>query len=125
MATVPDDIKRGRLSRAEEAAIVDLAARNFSPGRIAQKLNRHPATINYAMHRLHLRAVARRDFAYFRGGVPVKSFSPTEDAYLTALRVQGLSHTQIAILLTHRFGHPRSSHTIGVRLALLANAEAA
>lgn len=122
MNRVPPDIKRGLLSDEEKAEIVRLAERKFTPGRIAQKLNRHPVTVGYAMHRLGLRTLAKRDFCYLRNGVLVKSFCDEEDAYLSALRVQGLTTLKIAEMCTAKFGHRRSAHTIGVRLVLLSNA---
>lgn len=126
MATrVPDTIKRGLLTPAENEQIVELAGRGLSAGRIAQKLNRHPVTVGYAMHRLGLRKLMRKSFAYVRNGVEVRSFSAEEDALLTALRVQGHSTTKIAEVLTKRFGHKRSPHTVNVRLVLLSNDEEA
>lgn len=125
MTRVPDTIKRGLLTPAENEQIAALADRGFSAGRIALKLNRHPVTVSYAMHRLGVRTLVLKDFDYVRNGVRVKSFSRDEDAFLTALRVQGYPVTKIAELVTKRFGHKRSAHTIGVRLILLSNAEAA
>jgi hypothetical protein len=120
---VPEDIKRGRLTPAELEAIASLAERKFSCGRIAQRLNRHPVTVGYAMHRLGVRVLARRSFSYVRKGGPVKSFCQAEDAYLTELRTSGVPVSRIAELLTERFGHRRSDHTVRVRLVLLSNAE--
>lgn len=124
-ARIPHDIKRGRLSKAELEQITELGEAGWRSGRIAVKMHRHPATVTYAMHRLGLRELTHRDFAYQRNGVLVKSFSREEDDYLTALRVEGLSVCKIAPLVTARFGHRRSAHTINVRLVLLSNAEAA
>jgi len=36
-------IKRGRMSAEENAAVEAFAAGGMKPGRVAQKLNRHPA----------------------------------------------------------------------------------
>lgn len=125
MTRVPDTIKRGLLTPEENEQIAALADRGFGAGRIAQKLNRHPATVSYAMHRLGVRRLTRRDFSYVRNGVVVKSFSAEEDAFITALRVQGCKTPKIAQLVTKLFGHPRSPHTINMRLVVLSNAEAA
>lgn len=122
---VPDTIKHGRLTSAENEQILELAERGFSSGRIAQKLNRHPVTISYAMHRLGCRKLVLKTFSYVRNGVLVKSFSREEDAYITALRIQDYPTTKIAELVTKRFGHPRSPHTINVRLVLLSNLDEA
>lgn len=124
MSSVPATILRGRLSEAELEQIEALAERRLSPGIIAMRLNRHPATVGYAMHRMGLRTLAKREFSYVRNGVAVKSFSAEEDAFVTALRVQGFTTTKIAGLVTKRFGHRRSPHTINVRLVLLSNSDA-
>ena len=123
---IPSDIKHGRLTGEESEQIVVMAERGLSAGRIAQKLNRHPVTISYAMHRLGVRKLQLREFSYVRKGVLVKSFSREEDAFLSALRVQGFTTTtKIAELLTKRFGHKRSAHTVNVRLVLLSNLDEA
>lgn len=121
MSRVPEGILRGRLSTDEEAEIISLAERRFSPGRVAQKLNRHPGTINFAFHRLGLRELKPAKFAYVRNGVEVRSFSPEEDAWITALRVQGYTTTAIAEMGAKRWGHPRTAATINMRLTMLAN----
>jgi IS30 family transposase len=123
MSRVPEGIRRGRLTDAEEERIVELADRGLGAGPIALKLNRHPVTVGYAMHRLGVRKLARRTFAYTRNGRPVKSFSDDEDRLITALRIEGHSTVRIAEIVTERFGHRRSAHTINVRLVLLSNAE--
>ncbi len=116
-------IVRGLLTPAENEAIIAMADAGHSPGRIAQKLNRHPSTVGYAMHRLGLRKLQLRAFSYVRNGVAVRSFSREEDAFLTALRIQGYSTPKIAAMCSKRFGHVRSAHTIQVRLVLLSNLE--
>jgi hypothetical protein len=118
-------IKRGRLSEGELERVTSLAERGFKSGRIAQLLNRHPATVNYAMHRLGLRTVMLREFDYIRNGVRVKSFSRDEDALIVALRVQSYPVETIAKVVSKRFGHPRTAHTVNIRLVLLSNSEAA
>lgn len=122
---VPPDILRGRLTQAENERVIELADAGLTAGRIAQRLNRHPVTINYAMHRLGVRTVVLREFDYLRKGVRVKSFSRKEDAFLVALRVQDFKVGKIAEMVTTRFGHHRSAHTINVRLVLLSNLEGA
>src|SRR5689334_21512613 len=121
MTRVPNNIKRGLLTPTEKEQIVELAERGWSSGRIAGRLNRHPATVSYAMHRLGVRTLVRRDFSYVRKGVVVKSFSAEEDALVLELRTRGLPTTKIAPIVSERFGHRRSAHTIGVRLVLLSN----
>lgn len=117
-----DTIKRGALSQDELEQIDELATRGMGPGQIALKLNRHPGTVNYAMHRLGHRKLTRRSVSYVRNGVEVKSFSAEEDAFVQALRCQDFTTTEIAELATKRFGHRRSPHTINIRLVMLASA---
>jgi len=124
VACIPATTKRGRLTDEELEQIDTMATRGAGPGQIALRLNRHPGTVNYAMHRLGHRPLVRRSVTYVRKGVVVKSFSAEEDAYIVALRVQGFTNTKIADLVTRRFGHPRSPHTINIRLIMLASAEA-
>jgi hypothetical protein len=122
MARVPDTIKRGRLTPDEFEKIDALAGRGLTPGQIALRLNRHPGTVNYAMHRLGHRKLTRRSTTYTRNGVVVKPFSAEEDAFIQALRVQDFSTAKIADLVGKRFGHPRTPHTINIRLIMLASA---
>lgn len=122
---VPANINRGLMSKAELAQTEALAARGFTAGRIAQRLNRHPATVSYAMHRLGLRVLKQRQFSYIRNGVLVKSFTAEEDAALTSLRIAGVAVAKIADELTVRFGHRRSAHSVNMRLVMLSNVEAA
>lgn len=119
----PPGIKRGRLSADEEKQIELLAERGSSSGQIALRLNRHPATINFAMHRMGLREPVTRSFAYSRGGRAVKNFSADEDAFIEALRCQRFTYQKIARIAAIRFGHRRSAATIGVRLKMLGNKE--
>lgn len=121
---VPEGIKRGRLSVDEEAAIVELAdEQKLEAGQIALRLNRHPATVSYAMHRLGCRQLTRRTFCYWRAGAVVRSFSPDEDSWMLKRRAAGATTAQIALELGEKFGHPRSPHTVNVRLVLLANVD--
>ena len=115
----------GRLSSAERDTIASLADRGLSAGQIALRMNRHPGTINFAMHALGLKqGPAPADFDYVRAGRRVKSFSREEGAFIQALRVQGYTTTFIAEMVGKRFGHIRSAATINIRLKMLANAEA-
>lgn len=117
---------QGRLTEAEKATIVERAQAGWSAGRIALRLNRHPGTVNFAMHALGLRVVVQRDRDYVRAdGVRCRSFSGEEDAFIQALRIQGFTTPRIAALCEKRFGHPRSAATIGIRLKMIANREEA
>ncbi len=115
------EVKRGRLSKDELAEIDRLGAKGWSPGRIANRLERHPGTVNYAMHRLGHRKLVRRTTSYVRNGVLVVPFSEAEDQMLEKLRGEGLTTTRIAHILGDSFGHPRSAHTVNMRLVMLAS----
>lgn len=117
------NILRGRLSKEELERICALGERGLKAGPIALRLNRHPGTVNYAMHRLGLNTPAQRSFEYVRGGSVVKSFSRDEDGLLSAMRTEGATLGVIAAALTETFGHRRSPHTVAVRLVLLSNVE--
>lgn len=113
---------RGRLSPDERERVVELAERGLNATQIAMRMRRHPGTINFAMHALGVTTLTPRPKrAYMRGGVEVRSFSAEEDAWITALRIQGYSTPEIARIGARRFGHPRSAATIGMRLKMLAN----
>jgi IS30 family transposase len=119
-------IKRGRLSPDETAMIETLAAKGLKSGRIARRLNRHPATINYAMQRMGLKSPVARTFIYVRNGVEVRSFDDDEDAMLEEMSVAGATNSDIARACMSRFSRKRSPHTICIRLKMLAaKAEAA
>lgn len=122
MARVPDTIRRGRLSADEMDRIDELSGRGLGAGQIALRLNRHPGTVNYAMHRLGRRKLTRRSTTYVRNGVLVKSFSAEEDALIEALSASGMKNADIAAQVSAQFGHPRTEHTINVRLVMLASA---
>lgn len=114
----------GRLTDAERDQIVHMAELGMRATQIARVLQRHPGTINFAMHALGVaRLTLRRCKPYNRNGREVHSFSADEDAWITALRIQGYSTPKIATLATLRWGHPRNAATIGIRLKMLANAE--
>lgn len=117
--------KTGRMVPEERAAIEQMAERGLSAPQIAQRLNRHSGTINFAMHALGLKAPQERTFDYVRNGVRVVSFSREEDAFIEALRVQAFTTTKIGELCAKRFGHPRSAATVGTRLKMIANRELA
>lgn len=115
----------GRLTDQERQHIEDLAAAGARPAHIARKLNRRPATIHFHMATNGLKASKLYGAADYttRGGRKVKHFTADEDAYITALRVQGTSLPAIARLATERFQHPRTHSTIGTRLRMLAATE--
>ncbi|TCN30303.1 hypothetical protein [Sinorhizobium americanum] len=117
------NIQRGRLSADELSAIEGLAERGLNAGQIAMRLNRHRATVHFAMTTLGLTTPTERAFRYTRNGSEVVSFSKEEDAFISVLRVQGFTSTKIADLVGKRYGHRRSAATIRIRLMMLANRE--
>ncbi len=115
-------VRRGRLTPEEKARIEQLATeRNWSPGRIALSLGRHPGTINFHMTTHGLRVSTRRGVDLVRrNGSVVKAFTPREDRVIQDLRAQGLSTPKIAAAVAARFRRRRTPSTIGVRLKMLA-----
>lgn len=114
-------IKRGRLSEGERDQIADLVDRGMGVKNIALRLNRHPSTINNELVRIGEGAPKHyRTTSYKRGGSIVRPFSPDEDAWIVALRVQGYTWAKIGELCGKRYGHTRRPATIGTRLRQLA-----
>lgn len=116
------NVKRGRLSDQEREQIAEMADSKKPVAIIARALNRHPATVGYAMYRLGLRRLSRRArTAYWRNGSKVVAFTPEEDAFVERLSLEGVKNKEIGERCGREFGHPRSPHTINVRLAMLAS----
>jgi DNA-binding CsgD family transcriptional regulator len=116
-------IRTGRLSATEREQIERLAERSLTAGQIAQRMQRHAGTINFAMTSMGLRSQVARTFAYTRRGRAVRSFSPDEDALIEALRCQQYTFTKIADVCSKRFDHPRTPATICIRARALATRE--
>lgn len=120
------ELKRGRMSPEEEARVLQLGERGLSSGRVAQLLNRHHSTINWAFYRLGLKAPGpARGKCYVRNGRTVRQFTAEEDSYIETLRIAGHSRSAIARAANARFGTERSYHAIHMRLVMLANREGA
>lgn len=127
-AAPPWVTKWGRLTPDERTEIERLAERGFPTTRIAERLGRHPSTVNFyrATHGLGTAAGARaRKGNYRRGGLEVRGFTAEEDAFIQALRCPGYSTGKIAAFDAERFGYARSASTISVRLRMLASRETA
>ena len=126
---IPLDVRRGRLSAEEKTRIEALAGQNWSPARIAMRLNRIPATINFHMatHGLYAPTTppVRNRLTYRRNGHEVTFFTTEEDAFIEALRARGATTSAISTQVEQRFGHRRSAATILVRLQMLAGREEA
>lgn len=118
-------VEPGRLGPELHDEIRALAAKGWSSSRIALQIRRHPATVAWFMYRDGLKAIdtqrARRP--YLRQGMPVRPYGAEEDAFITALRVQGCSLVAIASQAEARFGHQRTRHSIRVRLILLSTVD--
>jgi hypothetical protein len=122
------NIVRGRLSADERAQIEKLATsmRAPTPGKIARKLNRHPATVKWYMltHGLIEQKPGRAARVHVRNGRTIHPYSPEHDARLLALRtlLPDAPYRVVAERLTTSFGIERDAHSVQVRLALLAAA---
>jgi len=115
-------VRPGGLSEADHERIFALAGKGLTCGPIAQRIEKHPATVRWFMYRNGLAQPGQRhakpaDKADARGR---KGYSAEEDAHLLALRAAGTDLRVIAENMTERFGHPRSRHGVEVRLTMLA-----
>lgn len=124
---MPDTIKRGRLTDAERARIIELAEGGASSCAIARELNRHQSSVGWLLYSEGLRAPkpAENPKPYQRGGVTVQRFSAEEDAFIEALRTQEYSVSKIAELSSKRFEIRRTAHAVRCRLVMLAAREEA
>lgn len=126
MSTAHPNIIRGRMTPADKAEIERLATTMIKPtaGKIARKINRHPATVNWFMltHGLVDRIPGRAARAYERNGRTVHPYTAEHDAFIEDLRGQGLVYREIAQRVTAEFGIPRNLHSVQVRLVQLAAA---
>lgn len=111
----------GGLSDADHAEIYRLADKGWSANRIAVKISKHPATVQWFMYCAGLSAPQYRNTKpYYRNGRLVTPFTPDEDAFIEALRIQDYHLDKIAEVASKRFGGQRTSHTIRCRLIMLA-----
>lgn len=116
--------KSGRMSKEEHASIERLAQEMKTPtaGKIARRLNRHPATVKWFMLTRGLieRAPQRAAASYTRNGRVVHPYLEQHDMLIEQLRAQGKVFREIAAELTTRFGIDRTAHSIQVRLVQLS-----
>lgn len=102
------NIKRGRMTDRDKAEIIRLAETisKPTPGKIAAKINRHPATVNWFMLTRGLieRKAGRAPRAYQRNGQTIYPYAVEHDARLEALRVERKPFREIAEILTAEFG---------------------
>ncbi|WP_375782857.1 hypothetical protein ACE10Z_23370 [Bradyrhizobium sp. Pha-3] len=112
---------------AEEKLEIERLAQTMAkptPGKIAAKLNRHPATVNWYMlrHGLVTRKPRRAPRPYVRDGKTVHPYSPEHDARIEALRAEGLVFREIGEIVTREFGIERDAHSVQVRITQLSAA---
>lgn len=119
-----EGIKRGRMSESDRAEIRRLVDTMEKPtaGKIARKLNRHPATVNWFMLRQGLieRKAGRAPRVYTRNGITIHPYTEEHDARLEELRTSGKVYREIAEILTSEFGIHRTAHSVQVRNTQLA-----
>lgn len=114
--------KRGRMTLAEEDLAAELFERGLTVGRIAQRMDRHPSTINWTLQRLGLKLpMMRKSRPYVRNGVLVVPFACEEDVFLMAARAAGHPFPLLSEIWQKRYGHHRSQHTLRMRAVQLAN----
>lgn len=115
------------MTASDHRRIEELAAKQFSCGRIAKLINHHPSTVKWYMYCNGLSAPAKLEQPkmYVRGGIRVHRFTDEEDVFIEALRVQGFKPEEIALHASARFGTERKHHSIRCRLKMLAARELA
>jgi len=118
---VTHEVLPGGLSERDK----DVIAAEFERGRkahtIAREIRKHPSTVQWFLYREGLQGPRYGSLKpYRRGGRWVTPFSPEEDAFIVALRLEGLGPTQIARRASARFDTQRNMHTIQCRLVMLA-----
>lgn len=114
------EVLPGGLSEEDHDKIFELASHGLKARAIARKLRKHPSTVAWFMYRTGLKVPRYASRAFMRCGRLVKPFTPEEDAFIVARRLEGLGPTAIARMATERFGHPRNMWTIANRLTMLA-----
>lgn len=121
------EVLPGGLSDADRERIFDLAEKGQKPGQIARRLLKHPSTVYWFMLTEGLAAPrpAKSFTPYLRNGRMVRPYSPDEDAFIEALRIQNYSVGEIARIANLRFKNERTPHGVNVRLVMLAAREAA
>jgi hypothetical protein len=121
-----EGIRRGRMSPAEKAEIdrLALSLREPTPGRIARRINRHPATVAWYMIAA---GIIKREVRYAavacgrrHDGVIIQRYTKEQDDYLIALARTHKKYREIAEAITAEFGIVRSPGGVKVRLAMLA-----
>lgn len=126
--TVTHTIIRGKMPPEAHAEIERLATTMAkpTPGKIARAINRHPATVKWYMltHGLINERPGRLAQAYSRNGQTIYPYTEAQDIRLLEITAGNpqASRRVIAEMMTAEFGIPRNSHSVSVRLVLLAAA---
>lgn len=129
MTTYGWEITPGGLTEQDRDKIFELAGgeKKLTSGQIARAIKKHPGTVGWFMtvNGLRQRADRKAPAPFWRNGVLVRPFSDAEDLLISELRADGKTQTAIAAEIKTRFGHDRSTHSIDVRLKMLAGFEEA
>ncbi len=116
--------KRGKLSIEEKSEIERLHAemKDPKPGKIAERLNRLPSTINWYMltHGMIERPPRRVLTPCIRNGKTIHPYTREEDVFIERLRAQGKMFREIGNLTTKKFGIARDQMSVRGRLIRLA-----
>jgi hypothetical protein len=113
----------GRLTNEDRKRIHDLADAGRKAPTIAREINRNASTVHWYMLTAGLAkptSTANRPKTYTRNGRTIHLFSPEEDIFIEALRIQDYTFERIAEIANKRFGTTRSAQSIKVRLIMLA-----
>lgn len=114
---------RGRLTDYDRARIQEFAENGLKAGRIAQLIKRHQSTVYWHMISQGLiqpKPSPVKAATYMRGTTTVYRYCADEDAFITALRIQGFHFEDIARNAAKRFSTKRTAHSVQVRLIMLA-----
>lgn len=123
------NIRRGRMTPEDKIEIERLAGTMTKPtaGKIAAKINRHPATVNWFMLTRGLieREPGRAKAPYMRGGKMIYPYTEEHDRRIEQLRIEQKSFGEIAEILSREFPVDRAgatAHSVQVRLVQLTAA---
>lgn len=118
------DIRRGRMTAEDKAEIERLAETMEKPtaGKIAAKINRHPATVNWYMLTRGLieRTPRRAPHTYTRNGKTVHPYTVEHDEFIGRLRAESKPFREIGELVSAKFGIERTGHSVQVRIIQLS-----
>lgn len=116
--------KRGRMSDADKIEIERLAGEMKlpTPGKIARKIGRHPATVKWFMLTRGLieQTTGRAPGPYQRNGKTIYPYAEEHDIAIERMRAQGKVFREIADAITAEFGIDRTAHSVQVRLVQLS-----